>query len=140
MKTDTAYIRYRISLAHEAMDVARASLVSGHLHSAVNRLYYGCFYVVTALLFAEGHSSSKHSGVRSLFNRHWIKTERLPKEMSRFYRDIFNCRQQGDYDDFIDFEKDEVQAWQEQADAFVARIGDEIETLLANEKRGEDSV
>lgn len=87
-----AYVRYRTALAQEAMEVAGAALASGHLHSAVNRLYYACFYMVSALLFAEGHASSKHSGVRSLFNRHWTKTGRLPVEMSSFYRDLFNHR------------------------------------------------
>lgn len=95
-----AYVRYRTALAREALDVAKLALADGHLRSAVNRLYYACFYIVAALLFSEGHASSKHSGIRSLFNRHWIKTRRLPVEMSSFYRDLFNHRQQGDYDDF----------------------------------------
>lgn len=72
-----AYIHYRTALARETLDVAKLALADGHLRSAVNRLYYACFYMVSALLFAEGHASSKHSGIRSLFNRHWIKTGRL---------------------------------------------------------------
>ena len=126
-----AYVRYRTALARETLDVAKLALADGHLRSAVNRLYYACFYMVSALLFAEGHASSKHSGIRSLFNRHWIKTGRLPVEMSSFYRDLFNHRQQGDYDDFVDFACDDVRAWYEQADAFVTGISEEIEKLLS---------
>jgi len=107
------------------------ALTDGHLRSAVNRLYYACFYMVSALLFAEGLASSKHSGVRSLFNRHWIKTGRLPVEMSSFYRDLFNRRQQGDYDDFVDFAADDVQAWYEQANTFFTTISEEIEKLVS---------
>jgi uncharacterized protein (UPF0332 family) len=111
--------------------VAKLALTAGHLRSTVNRLYYACFYMVSALLFAEGHISSKHSGIRSLFDRHWIKTGRLPVEMSSFYRDLFNHRQQGDYDDFVDFASDDVQTWYDQTNAFVTRISDEIEKLLS---------
>ena len=125
-----AYVRYRVALAREAIQVAKSALEDGHLHSAVNRLYYACFYMVSALLLAEGHSSSKHSGVRSLFNRYWIKTGRLPVEMSSLYRDLFNHRQQGDYDDFVDFAPDDVRAWYEQADDYVARVSAQIEGLL----------
>ncbi len=126
------YIRYRMALARETIAVAKSALADGHLHSAVNRLYYACFYMLSALLFAENHSSSKHSGIRSLFNRHWIKTGRLPVEMSFFYRDLFNHRQQGDYDDFVEFSCDDVQGWQEEANTFIARVSEEIETLLSD--------
>lgn len=130
MTPETAvYVRYRTALARENLAVAKLALMDGHLCSAVNRLYYACFYMVSALLFMEGHASSKHSGIRSLFNRHWIKTGRLPVEMSSFYRDLFNRRQQGDYDDFVDFACDDVRAWYEQANAFVTRISEEIERL-----------
>ncbi|HUW59741.1 MAG TPA: HEPN domain-containing protein [Candidatus Bathyarchaeia archaeon] len=126
-----AYVRYRTALAQENLDVAKLALTASHLRSAVNRLYYACFYMVSALLFAEGRTSSKHSGIRSLFNRHWIKTGRLPVEMSAFYRDLFNHRQQGDYDDFVEFACEDVQTWYEQANAFVTRISQEIEKLLS---------
>ena len=129
--TTREYVQYRTALARETMEVAKAALAEGHLHSAVNRLYYACFYMVSALLFAEGHASSKHSGIRSLFNRHWIKTGRLPAEMSQFYRDLFNLRQQADYDDFVDFNVDDVRACYEKARTFVARISVEIDKLLS---------
>ncbi len=120
-----------MTLAQEAIDVAQSAVEDGYLHSAVNRLYYACFYIVSALLFAEGHVSSKHSGVRSLFNKHWIKTGRLPIEMSAFYRDLFNYRQQGDYDDFVDFAIDDVRAWHAQAQVFMRRIVEQLERLLS---------
>jgi uncharacterized protein (UPF0332 family) len=120
-----------MTLAHEALEAAKTTLESGHLHSAVNRIYYSCFYSVSALLVTEGHSSSKHSGVRSLFNQHWIKTGRLPVEMSAIYQDCFVNRQQGDYDDFVTFVPEDVCAWQEQAVAFVERISQELDKLLS---------
>jgi uncharacterized protein (UPF0332 family) len=66
-------IQYRLTRASEALEETELLLSNDHLSAAVNRLYYACFYSVTALLLVEGHSSSRHSGVIALFDRHWIK-------------------------------------------------------------------
>lgn len=98
--------------------------------TAVNRIYYGCFYLVSALLLCEGHASSKHSGVRALFDRHWIKTGRLPTETSRFYRQMLKRRHSGNYIDLVSFDLDEVRAWYEEAQNFVSCLNEQIDRLL----------
>ena len=102
------YVEHRLSRAQETLEEARLLVESGRLNGAVNRLYYACFYAVTALLYTEGHTSSKHSGVRSLFDLHWMRTERLHGELGRFYRQMFNSRQESDYSDFVRFELADV--------------------------------
>lgn len=124
------YVRYRIARAKETMADAKLIAEHGHIHSAANRLYYACFYIVSALLFTEGLTSTKHSGVRSLFDRQWIKTGRLPGRMSEFYRTLFNYRQQADYADRITFSEDDVKAWIEEADQFIDCVLAEIEKAL----------
>ena len=96
-------IRYRPSRAEETLVEARLLAENKHGNAAVNRLYYACFYAVLALLILDGRHSSKHSGVRGLFNIHFVKTGEVPKEMARIYNDLFERRQEGDYDDFIVF-------------------------------------
>ena len=94
MKAETLeYIRYRVSRAETTLDLAKLALDNGFLHDAVNRLYYACFFVVSALLVTEGHSSSKHKGVQSLFSKHWIQTGQLPTSMGRFFHRINEQRQ-----------------------------------------------
>ena len=56
-------VRYRISRAEESLGMAELALGNGYLHGTVNRLYYACFYAVSALLLTEGFSSSRHSGI-----------------------------------------------------------------------------
>jgi len=51
--------------------------------ACVNRLYYSCFYAVSALLVRDGLSSLKHAGVRSLFKRHYVRTGKVPMELAR---------------------------------------------------------
>ncbi len=96
----------------------------------MNRAYYACFYAVSALLLAEGHSSPKHSGVRALFDQHWIVSGRLPKSMGRFYRQLFDSRQKGDYADLVTFDRADVNAWVHKAAKFVEQVAGSVEGFL----------
>jgi len=113
---------YRLSRAREALDDARILAGSGRWNPCVNRLYYACFYVVSAVLVQEGLSSAKHAGVRSLFNRYFVKTGRVAKEKARFFNDLFERRQEGDYMDFVSFQEFQVRPWISEAEAFIESI------------------
>jgi uncharacterized protein (UPF0332 family) len=115
-------ISYRLERAHETLQDARILANSERWNACVNRLYYACFYAVSALLIQNGLSSSKHAGVRSLFNRHYVKTGKVPKNLARTYNDLFERRQESDYMDFISFEASQVRRWIPQAEAFVEHI------------------
>lgn len=43
-----------------------------------------------------------------MFGLHFIKTGIIDKELGKFYTDIFDLRQTGDYEDYIDFKKEDV--------------------------------
>lgn len=122
-------IRYRLSRAKETLEEARLLAENKHGNAAVNRLYYACFYAVLALLIRDGRYSSKHSGVRALFNIHFVKTGEVPKEMARIYNDLFERRQEGDYDDFIVFDAVDVQNWLSEAESFVRCISEWIQRV-----------
>ena len=86
----------------------REKLCHLNWNACVNRLYYSCFYAVSALLARDGLSSSRHTGVRSLFNRHYVRPGKVPRELARLYNDLFERRQEGDYADFVRFQADQV--------------------------------
>jgi len=113
---------YRLERAQETLEDARILANSERWNACVNRLYYACFYAVSALLIKEGYSSSKHTGVRSLFNLHFVKTGVVPKELARIYNDLFERRQESDYTDFITFKESQVQPLIPQAEEFLERI------------------
>ena len=79
------------------------------------------FYEVTALLFTQG-LSSKHSGVRAMFNKEFVRTGKVNIEMGRYFARIFEFRQKGDYGDFIDFEKEKVDKWLGDAKEFIIQL------------------
>ena len=97
------------------------------LHEAVGRLYYSCFHLVSALLLAEGLSSRRHGGVWTQFDIHWVKTERLPREMGRFFHRLYRRRQDADYADRVTFQRSELEAWFEEARVFTDRVSAEID-------------
>ena len=90
-------IRYRMDRAEETLAAARIMAQSEHWCGCVNRVYYACFYAVSALLLARGLSSSKHSGVRALFNQHFVKTGTFPRDLAAFYNQLYERRLQTDH-------------------------------------------
>ncbi len=118
---------YRITRVNETMEDARVLANAGRWNACVNRLYYACFYAVSALLVRHGISSSKHTGVRSLFNRHYGKTGKIPKDLARIYNDLFERRQEGDYIDFVRFQESQVLPWISKAEQLIGYITSLIE-------------
>jgi len=88
-------IRYRMARAQETLEEAHILADSGRWNACVNRLYYACFYAISALLVRDGLSSSKHAGGRSLFNRQYVKTGKIPKNFTSVYNDLFERRREG---------------------------------------------
>ena len=84
-----ALARYRLDQAEESLDEARY-LVSGDKspRSIINRAYYSMFYAILALLIREPFSSSKHSGILRYFNRSFIKTGILDRELGRWVNKV----------------------------------------------------
>ena len=115
-------VLYRMARAQETLEDARILANAGRWNACVNRLYYACFYAVSALLVRHGLSSSKHTGVRSLFNRHYVKTDKIPKSLARIYNDLFERRQEGDYIDFVRFEESQVLPWITEAEQLVEHV------------------
>jgi len=127
MKANKELALYRLQKARETLKDARILAGASRWNPCVNRLYYACFYAVSALLIQEGLSSSKHSGVRSLFSQHFVKTNKVSKETAHIFNDLFERRQEGDYMDFVSFKESQVQPWISEAEAFVENIAVLIE-------------
>ncbi len=112
-------IVYRLEQAAETLDVARELSAAGHYRDAVNRAYYAMFYCGLALLASKGLGTSKHSGVLSLFNRHFVKTGEFPLESGRHLQEAFELRQKSDYREFVHIEREQAQQAVKQAEAFL---------------------
>jgi uncharacterized protein (UPF0332 family) len=128
----TDSIRYRIRRANDTLVEADAMAQIGHWNACVNRLYYACFYAATALLLQRNLLTSKHTQVRSLLNRHFVRPGLMAPELGSLYNRLFDNRHEGDYADFIEFQEAQVRPWIDQARDFVAHV----ERLLADQPPG----
>ncbi len=115
-------VSYRLERADEALLEARILADRGCWNTCVNRLYYGCFYAVIALLARDGMAASKHTGVRSLFNLHYVKAGKVSRELAALYNDLFEKRQEGDYVDFVRYDEEEVAPLMAGAAIFVRHV------------------
>lgn len=114
-----ALIQYRMERAREALDEARLLAQAQHWNACISRLYYACFYAVNALLLSRGLSSARHSGVRALFNRHFVKSGVIAHDLAACYSSLFDSRHESDYEDLFRPDPAEVEPLREQARQFV---------------------
>jgi uncharacterized protein (UPF0332 family) len=101
-------VNYRINKSTNTFAEIQLLLDNMLWNTAVNRLYYACYYAVIALLIDREIETLTHAGARQMFGLHFIKTGVIEKELGKFYSQLFDLRQTGDYDDFIDFSKEQV--------------------------------
>lgn len=124
-------VKYRITKARETFNEIDLHVENKLWNTAVNRLYYACYYAVIALLIDKDIQAQTHSGVRQMFGLHFVKSGLIDKEIGKFYTDIFDMRQTGDYDDYIDFEKEDVLDLIGPANELISKI----ETLLSKKTK-----
>ncbi len=115
-------IRYRLERSQASLRAAKSLHSEGQYLDAINRLYYACFYAVVAALLLDNHTAKSHSGVRTMFHKYWVLTERIAPSYGKTYNEIFDMRHEDDYDDFA-----AVQS--EVADEMLANVEDFIKTL-----------
>lgn len=117
-----ALIAYRIENARLTIDEVPIHISNKFYKTAMNRMYYGCYYVVTALLLKNNIEAYTHAGVRQMLGLHFVKSEKLSVKMSKFYSDLFANRQEGDYADFVYYDLETVTELYPQALLFVEKI------------------
>jgi uncharacterized protein (UPF0332 family) len=118
----------RIQQAEESLEEA-AYLFDGikSPRSVINRAYYSMFYAILALLIFEKFGSSKHSGVLSYFNSHFVKTGKISKELGRAVNKAFDLRLRGDYREQVILTHEQVAPFLIQAESFINAVKDYLQ-------------
>lgn len=102
------YIRYRIERAAKTLDEVQSHLDNGFWNTAINRMYYACFYAIGALLVKDDIEVKSHAGVRQKFGQLYIKPGKIDRELGKHFAELSEKRNRGDYNDFIDYEESEA--------------------------------
>lgn len=121
-------IKYRIDQAKDTIELAKFLIDSNRLIIAVNRIYYGLYYAVTALAIKNQFETSKHAQLIGWFNKEYIASGILDKKYGKILRNAYQNRTKGDYDAFVSFDKEEVVEMCNEMIDFVS----EIDKLIDN--------
>ncbi len=91
-------IQMIIDKAHRSLSAAHRNFDAGDYDFAASRAYYAVFYSMEAVLLTKNLTFSKHSGIISAFNLHFVKEGYFPKTFGKSINQLFSERQTGDYD------------------------------------------
>ncbi|MFA5417165.1 MAG: HEPN domain-containing protein [Bacteroidales bacterium] len=102
------YINYRVSKSDEIFQDAQLLAENSRWNSCMNRLYYSSYYLASALLYKNKIKAETHNGVKTQLFLHYVKSKLLSHEHGKLFSHLFDWRQETDYSDFVDFDKETV--------------------------------
>jgi len=123
-------ITYRLERAKESYEDGKLLVSKSRWNSAANRLYYACFYIVSAYLAKRDIRATTHSGLKIAFNKELVKTGKVSKEDGKLFNKLFGLRQEADYEDFHAMEREDVEPLLPKIESLLV----EIENILNSEE------
>lgn len=115
-------VHYRIENAQKMLFEVESHRENGFYNTAINRMYYACYYAATAMLVSLGVEVKSHDGVRLNLGKHVVMQGLLSPELGRFYSRLFSKHSTGDYDDFVNHTLETVDELLPQARLFVETL------------------
>ena len=123
-----AIVKFNLDKANETIAEIPVLMENKFHRNAANRLYYACFYAVTALLINDKHETHTHKGVKILLNLHYIKENKVEESYNKIYERLFTMRQKVDYEDCFFIDEEDILPLIEPAKQFITLI----ENLINN--------
>jgi uncharacterized protein (UPF0332 family) len=127
IKNKSEYINYRFRRAQESFEDALIMIENKKWNTAINRLYYSCFYAVIALLLKNNIETQSHNGARTKFSDEFIKTGIIDVKLGKFFSQLSDYRQKVNYGDLYDFNDKIVLPLVEQLKEFISVIKTDLE-------------
>lgn len=127
-------VRYRMESAESTLAEVETHRANGFYNTAVNRLYYACYYAATAILIANGIEVKSHDGVRMNLGKYIVQEGILSSELGRYFSRLFSKRSTGDYDDFFNHSQETVDELMPDAKLFIQTIKDWTDKWLLEQE------
>ena len=118
----TELIRYRLEEAKETIADVQLLIENDRLRAAVNRIYYGMFYSLLALGLAYQFETSKHQQLLGWFNKNFIHEGLIDSKFGKIINKASNRRTQGDYESYVEFDKEVIFEMFGEMKEFIAEI------------------
>ena len=119
-------VKYRIEKAYRTVVEARDSADDDHWTLAANRLYYAVYYASKALLIQNGIIAKSHEGVIGQIGEKFVLTGVISKDEAKLLARLQNMRKTGDYDDFIEWQQEDVEPLFAPVEEYI----DKVKTLV----------
>lgn len=110
---------YWLEKAEQDLASARENLSAGRLQNSVRDAYFACFHSFSAVLIKAGRTFRKHSEVRAILHRDYVKGKELAVEWGKHYDWLFDNRQKADYRPLVDFDIEQVREIIEKSEGFL---------------------
>ena len=120
--TQREIIIYWLEKAAQDLASARENLSAGRLQNSVRDAYFACFHSFSAVLIGAGKTFRKHSEVRSILHRDYVKGKKLAVEWGKHYDWLFDNRQKADYRPLVNFDIEQVKEILEKSEGFVCEM------------------
>lgn len=91
---------YRMEQSEETLKAAKVCLDNHLYKDCINRCYYVAFYAVKAVLAIEGTDFKRHKDAIAYFNKTYVATEKISKEVGKKLGRIKTVREDSDYSEF----------------------------------------
>ena len=121
-------INYRLQQANETIKEVNILIDNKLFKTAVNRIYYGMFYALSALALKYKFKTAKHKQLIGWFNKNFIKEQFIERKYGKIINDAFENRSDSDYGVFIEFNKSDVTEMYEEMKDFIRRLEQYIKT------------
>lgn len=115
-------IEYRLEKSQTSMQEAAVLAQGGFYDSAVTRLYYACYYAVSALLISHNIECGSHAGVKRMFSMHFGRDGKVDQQHIRTYSNLLQGRQISDYEDFTYQDSSSYAIYREEAEALLDAV------------------
>lgn len=115
-------IGYRLEEAKETVIDVQLLIDNNRLRAAVNRIYYGMFYSLLALGLAYQFETSKHQQLLGWFNKNFIHEGLIDSRFGKMTNKASNRRTQGDYESYIEFDREIILEMFEEMKEFITEI------------------
>ena len=106
-KQNLAKVRFEHSM--QCLKTSQLLVDAADYKCAANRSYYSLFHSMRTVLAFDGYDVKKHSAVISKFRLLYIKTGVFDSKLSNYITDMFEMRNDSDYDDFYLLSKEDVE-------------------------------
>jgi uncharacterized protein (UPF0332 family) len=111
-----------LARANKSLQAARMLLENQLYEDCVSRSYYAVLHAAKSALTKVGIEAKSHQAVKRMYGLHFIKTEQIEKHFAEILTAQQQDREIGDYNIYLNIQKDRAAKRVSDAEKFIKRI------------------